>query len=540
MAQVNIQSPFIKAARLNERIRYICERFGEGHLYFAYHAAFPLALTPDLLYRLWANFQRDIHGEVLNIPWIAVADLLFSALCEEVGHELYEMNKAVRAQLLNELKAHPRFGNQRMQELTEFILSEAQQELDSSDIDVRDLAQAQRWTALVYTRTKEAAHELALTLAKLSLDDTSEWARMTSLIESLEDPLKEGQFEDLVTYIRGMYHFIRDEYDQAVKIFDKLPAHNQRIEIAGVNISIPKIETEEKEELISFLTLRVFEFNVAQIQSNSRAGLGGYSLNIIKRCNSAKYFLEDLDIGLDLEMISIPSGKFQADSSSKKQQEVLEYQRYSVTVPSFFMSKYPITQMQWRIVAGLPKVSIDLKPNPSYFAGPHRPVESISWYEAIEFCERLHKQTDKLYRLPNEAEWEYACRAGTATPFHFGETIDSKLARISDGYNTGQNESLKGTTVVGYFKVANNFGLYDMHGNVQEWCTDQWNEDYSQVDQSRLQQANPNRYQRRVVRGGSWSTLSNDCQSASRDGFKSSLASNQVGFRVAVSFLNSS
>jgi len=98
------------------RIEAFGKRFGEAHLYLAYHAAFPLALTPNLLYRLWANFQRDIHGKVLSIPWIAVADLLLSSLCDQVGHELYEMENEVRNALLMELKFNPRFGVQRMNE----------------------------------------------------------------------------------------------------------------------------------------------------------------------------------------------------------------------------------------------------------------------------------------------------------------------------------------------------------------------------------------------------------------------------------------
>ncbi|WP_375510021.1 hypothetical protein [uncultured Nostoc sp.] len=99
----------------NRRIESFSKRFGKAHLYLAYHAAFPLALTPDLLYRLWANFQQDIHGEMLGIPWVAVADLLLSNLCDEVGHELYEIDLAVRNELLNRFKEDEKFGQQRIQ-----------------------------------------------------------------------------------------------------------------------------------------------------------------------------------------------------------------------------------------------------------------------------------------------------------------------------------------------------------------------------------------------------------------------------------------
>ncbi len=123
-----------------------------------------------------------------------------------------------------------------------------------------------------------------------------------------------------------------------------------------------------------------------------------------------------------------------------------------VTVPSFFMGKYPITQEQWKAVAALPKVNRDLKPNPSYFKGDHRPVEEVFWYDVVEFCVRLSRYTKRQYRLPSEAEWEYATRAGTTTPFHFGKTITSELANYNAEYTYGEGstgEYRKETTPVG-------------------------------------------------------------------------------------------
>ncbi|NJR73658.1 MAG: hypothetical protein HC773_08200 [Scytonema sp. CRU_2_7] len=150
------------------RIEVFEKRFGKVHLYLAYHAAFPLALTSDLLYRLWANFQRDIYGEVLSIPWIAVADLLLSSLCDEVGHELYEMDVVVRNALLSRLKEDEKFGQQRIYELSNFLLDYIRQQLQSDDPDIRDFAQAQRWIALAYmpTQASEAVRELALALSR--------------------------------------------------------------------------------------------------------------------------------------------------------------------------------------------------------------------------------------------------------------------------------------------------------------------------------------------------------------------------------------
>ncbi|MBW4627050.1 MAG: tetratricopeptide repeat protein [Brasilonema octagenarum HA4186-MV1] len=198
----------IKPEVAKRRIESFEKRFGKAHLYLAYHAAFPLSLTPDLLYRLWANFQRDIHGEVLGIPWIAVADLLLSSLCDEVGHELYEMNLAVRNLLLSQLKEDEKFGQQRIHEISEFLLNYVQQQLLSDDPDIRDFAQAQQWTALAYVRPKEASRELALALSTAYQNDRVDLLRLASLVETLAEPLTEfEEFQPLLIYARDMASF---------------------------------------------------------------------------------------------------------------------------------------------------------------------------------------------------------------------------------------------------------------------------------------------------------------------------------------------
>ncbi len=529
MNQSDISLARIKIKGSIQRINFFQERYGDAHLYLAYHAALPLALTPDLLYGLWANFQHDINGNLLNIPWIAIADLLFSNLCEEVGHELYEMEKMVRDVLLRQLKANPRFGVKRINELSEFLLFDVQPQLDSSDIDIRDLAQAQRWAALAYTQTGKAARELALILAGLQREDTAEWTRMTSLIETFSEPLQEANFESLLVYIRGMYHFVRGELETAALIFNELPGQEQQIKVAGVSLPIP-IQIQRRRSPI--LLLKVFEFNVAQVRRKPKQWIFDQEWTIIRSSRQAECFSEDWDEGVVLEMVSIPGGKFRMGSPDGEGNDS-EHPQHSVTIAPFFLSKYPVTQIQWRVVAGLPKVKIDLNPDPAIFKGPHRPVENISWYDAVEFCERLQQKTGKPYRLPTEAEWEYACRAGTTTPFHFGETITLKLACYNGNkkYLFGfQGKSRTETTEVGFFKVANAFGLYDMHGNVGEWCADRWRENYSSM--SNETGAN----QERVVRSGSWYEISFDCRSASRGKDKPDNRSKEIGFRVAFSF----
>lgn len=130
-----------------------------------------------------------------------------------------------------------------------------------------------------------------------------------------------------------------------------------------------------------------------------------------------------------MEMVAIPGGKFIMGSpESESERGTWESPQHTVTIQPFFMGKFTVTQSQWKAVAALPKVNIDLNPDPFNFKGDNRPVEQVSWDDVIEFCARLSKKTEKTYRLPSEAEWEYACRAGTTTPFYFGETITTDLA----------------------------------------------------------------------------------------------------------------
>ncbi|MDJ0797909.1 MAG: SUMF1/EgtB/PvdO family nonheme iron enzyme [Calothrix sp. MO_167.B12] len=258
-----------------------------------------------------------------------------------------------------------------------------------------------------------------------------------------------------------------------------------------------------------------------------------------------QYFTEDLEKNVTLDMVAIPGGTFIMGASEKEFYKH-EHPQHQVIVPPFFMGKYPITQAQWKGVAALPKVNRDLKLNPSYFKDDTRPVEKVSWYDAVEFCARLSRETGREYRLPSEAEWEYACRAGTTTPFHFGETITSDLANY-DGEstygNTPKGEKRGQTTPVGSFP-PNAFGLYDMHGNVWEWCLDDWHSNYegAPTDGSPWFDNKNNLYQKygkAVLRGGSWILFPSDCRSAYRDNYiraERDLINYDFGFRVACGF----
>jgi len=181
----------MKVETAKSRIEAFRNRFGDSHFTLLCHAAFPLALTPDLLYRIWANFQRDVHNKPLSIPWLAVADVLLSNLCNEVGYELYEMPKEVRTLLLNELKSDSRFGTKRAIELSDFLLIYIRDQLESHDPDIRDFAETQKWTALAFTRPGQALCEIRKAVSQINQHEKSEVIRMKSLLETLIEPLED-------------------------------------------------------------------------------------------------------------------------------------------------------------------------------------------------------------------------------------------------------------------------------------------------------------------------------------------------------------
>jgi formylglycine-generating enzyme required for sulfatase activity len=262
-------------------------------------------------------------------------------------------------------------------------------------------------------------------------------------------------------------------------------------------------------------------------------------ISLTLRCTPAttRYYtepLDDLGEAIPLQMLLIPAGTFTMGSPEDEPKRSQNEAQHKVTVPSFFLGRYPVTQAQWRAVAALPQVKRTLKPAPSHFKGDNRPVEKVSWYEAVEFCDRLQQHTGRPHRLPSEAEWEYACRAGTTTPFHFGKTLTTEVANYDGNYTYA--DSLKGeyreeTTLVDQFELANAFGLCDMHGNVWEWCQDHYGE-YDQTPTNGRAWLTDNEQAYRILRGGSWRGYSRNCRAACRSDFTPVLRSSDVGFRV--------
>lgn len=271
--------------------------------------------------------------------------------------------------------------------------------------------------------------------------------------------------------------------------------------------------------------LQTFKFEVLTVKTNSRNEIS----ETIKEQREAQQFIENIGNNISLEMVSIPGNNFLMGSTETTTEKwETETPQHSVTIEPLFISKYPITQTQWQVIMGK---------NPAYFRGKNRPVEMVSWYSAIEFCRCLSAQTGKVYRLLSEAEWEYACRGGTNTSFHFGNILTPDLANYNSEEAFAcplQKNYDEQTKEVGSFP-PNNFGLYDFHGNVWEWCADPCHDNYRDAPSDGSVWEKDGNYAYRVLRGGSWLNYSRGCRSGNRNYKNPRARFKTVGFRVAFS-----
>ena len=230
---------------------------------------------------------------------------------------------------------------------------------------------------------------------------------------------------------------------------------------------------------------------------------------------------------IGMEFVRIPAGSFMMGTKFGPKVSDNELPQHKVTITkSFFMGKYEVTQGQLEAVMGS---------NPSEFKGQNRPVEKVSWDDIRRFVRRLNaKEGSRDYRLPTEAEWEYACRAGTTTPFSFGNTISANTqANYNGNYPYGggaKGKYRKTTTAVGSFP-ANSFGLYDMHGNVYEWVQDIY-KDTAYDDHARNDPVYEKSGSYRVSRGGSWDADAGYARCANRGYFDPDRRFSGIGFRV--------
>ncbi|AFY35994.1 bifunctional serine/threonine-protein kinase/formylglycine-generating enzyme family protein [Calothrix sp. PCC 7507] len=294
----------------------------------------------------------------------------------------------------------------------------------------------------------------------------------------------------------------------------------------GLAIVVPRLWPSisggsSKPSPVSSNSLKTFPFETVTVNAQ------GTITN--RRQLEAKRFIEDLGNGVTLEMVQIPGGTFTMGSpDGEEKREKDESPPRQVTVPGFFMGKYEVTQAQYQAIMGT---------NPSNFKGEKKPVEKVSWDDAVEFCKKLSQKTGRTYRLPSEAEWEYACRAGTTTPFYFGATITTDLVNYNGTFtyaSAPKGQYRNETTPVGTFP-ANAFGLYDMHGNVWEWCQDHYHDNYNGVPTNGKAWINDNDNQSaRLLRGGSWNFDPGYCRGGNRGWNSPDARDDYFGFRVVL------
>lgn len=233
--------------------------------------------------------------------------------------------------------------------------------------------------------------------------------------------------------------------------------------------------------------------------------------------------------GVKFEFADIKGGTFVMGSPQTEPDREKDEAQHKVTLDGFYLGKYEVTQAQWKAVMGEDN-------NPSSFIADTLPVEQVSWVMVQAFLTKLNALTNKEYRLPTEAEWEYACRAGTTTPFHTGGDISTDQANYDGTFPYNKPRDPNGvnrnkTTKVGKF-APNPWGLYDMHGNVYEWCSD-WYGAYPAEDQTNPTGASVGEF--KILRGGSYFSMGRDLRSAFRYNFTPTESKYFIGFRIALS-----
>jgi formylglycine-generating enzyme required for sulfatase activity/uncharacterized caspase-like protein len=298
------------------------------------------------------------------------------------------------------------------------------------------------------------------------------------------------------------------------------------------NLTVPSpIQVFTYPSVSTNLESSIFKFEIINVDQRG--------IEIERHKRQAHFYSESIN-DVPLEMVFIPGGKFLMGLPENERGRSNEKPQHWVTVQSFLMSKHPITQAQWKAVVGSSSmVQRKLKSPRVSRKSADKPMTEISWYDAVEFCDRLSGVVNRDYRLPTEAEWEYGCRAGSLTPFHFGETIAPHLANY-DCSKYSYALAAKGTphnqtTPVNHFPFANAFGLFDMHGNIWEWCQDSWHDNYAKAPTDGSAWLSNDQSHDRVMRGGSWYNSPGDCRSAYRSSWDAQESLDRIGFRIVCS-----
>jgi formylglycine-generating enzyme required for sulfatase activity len=573
-------------------------RFGHaGYRELAYHAALPLVLTPELVHYLRTKFLREANVPWEAEVDLLLSDLCSQVgyelytldtqvraylLAQMKGDAYWQQRQVEVAQVLityvshlsridphrrqreldaQRLAAMTYLGDESCQQVTQEI-AERLKQLESADVEGESPQSIRAELAYLTRLTQELSPQLEAT------PELVEWAALVQrllrqpkavTVEEVEQSYQVGDytftpsalpielpsataplaiagfpFLKTLTFETGQWV---EETDEAVAT-DWPPLETQTVQVAELYFAdgsetVPETDSHAPAAETG-PALTAFSFEVATIARDESSR----EWQITRERRKAELYEEPLGEESTLEMVAIPGGSFVMGSpEDEPERRSREGPQHRVQVPEFFMGRYPVTQKQWAFVATLPQVQRALVPDPSHFKGAYRPVEKVRWFEAVEFCARLSAYTGREYRLPSEAEWEYACRAHTTTPFHFGDTLSPELAnyRCFENYNDGATGDRIGeTSQVGQFGVANAFGLSDMHGNVSEWCLDHYHDSYegAPTDGSAWVDQNAGENKSRIRRGGSWLYYLRSCRCASRNSDTPLNSSYIFGFRI--------
>jgi RNA polymerase sigma factor (TIGR02999 family) len=349
------------------------------------------------------------------------------------------------------------------------------------------------------------------------------------LVETVRETKGIGEIEPVT--LSGVGNLIADGQD-GLPQDDFLDLHE----------ALCELEAEDKRASLVFQLIHFYGYDQEEAAKDLEISLATAKRDlrkawdfVLKKINTT---VIELNEQISLELVKLSGGDFRMGPSEKEEDgQKSKPSQHNVWLPTFYIGRYAVTQAQWRVVAGWEKIERDLNPEPAQFKGENRPVECVSWEDAMEFCARLAKKTSKPFRLSSEAEWEYACRGGRTSQFAFGGTISAKSVNFVGQSPDGTSTSRKETVEVGSLGLANGFGLYDMHGNVWEWCIDPWRDDYKSVLTDGSARENDGETNYRAARGGSWNSKEHDCRSASRIKYAVDQFANSIGFRVVLADL---
>ena len=389
--------------------------------------------------------------------------------------------------------------------------------------DLFDLTEGE-WIWREYLEDNEISYELSRVLDKLVEGATKR--RFQVVDEVLEALGSKGIGVSHVKEVKRQNYFPQSSRASKTAIYGVKTRSRNR-----VSANPSPASQRKKPASIQNLKLEVVKYEFATITPNDSVVVGRHSALKTETCKSrAKYAVFNLNKDVTIDLIGVPGGQVNIGSPETELERSLnEYPQHSVKIKPFFLSRYPITQQQWIAV---------MKNNPSRFQGdPNLPVERVSWFDCLEFCDRVSALIGREVRLPSEAEWEYACRGKSVTPFHCGVTLNTSVANYNGEFAYGlgeEGENRNQTTVVGSFP-PNIFGLYDLHGNVAEWCQDTWHDNYQGAPVDGSSWFEDNDSQPRILRGGSWLHFPGSCRSAHRLKAKPQDLSDAFGLRIASS-----